>query len=373
MANQLSKVTLADVARAAGVSLATADRAVNGRPNVRDRTAARVKEAVARLGYRPDPAAARLSRDRSFRFLFLLPEGDNTFMNHLKEQIAVTGEWLGVQRTFIDAESIDVFDPDVIGRRLEEVTPMYDGIAVVAVDHPRVRAAIDDLVERGTAVVTLVSDVPGSRRHHYVGIDNPAAGRTAGTLMGRLAGERKGTIGVVAGSLALRDHAERYFGFNQVLSREYPNLKVLPPVEGRDDSGLSRVVAGRLLHDHPDLVGIYSVGAGNRGIATAIDGAGRTGRVLWIAHELTIHTRRFLLHGVLDAVIAQNPGHEARSAGRVLLARCTGERILPDQERIGIDIYIRDNIPAGPMVTPPGGVQALARYAINIDQPAGED
>ena len=76
----------------------------------------------------------------------------------------------------------------------------------------------------GTYVVTLVSDVPGSRRHHYIGIDNVAAGRTAGSLMGRFVRTRAGKIGVIAGSQSLRDHAERIFGFNQVMSLEYPQL-----------------------------------------------------------------------------------------------------------------------------------------------------
>ncbi|MBL8807128.1 MAG: LacI family DNA-binding transcriptional regulator [Rhodospirillales bacterium] len=370
MTNQFAKVTLADVARAAGVSLATADRVVNRRSGVRDRTIARVNSVIARLGYRPDAAAARLSRDRSFRFLFILPEGDNTFMNHLKEQVVVTADWLAGQRAFIDMLFVDVFDPAVIGRTLEEISTTYDGIAVVAVDHPRVRAAIDDLVARGTAVVTLVSDVPGSRRYHYVGIDNPAAGRTAGTLMGRFVGNRSGKIAVVAGSLALRDHAERYFGFNQVLAREYRNLKVLAPVEGRDERARTLFETGQLLAQHPDLVGIYSVGAGNRGIAEAIEAAGKTGQIVWIAHELTIYTRRFLVRGLIDAVIAQNPGHEARSAGRVLLAQCAGDRIFPDQETIGIDIYVRDNVPAGPLVTPLGEAPTRTTYEAAMDTAA---
>jgi LacI family transcriptional regulator len=78
-----------------------------------------------------------------------------------------------------------VFDPDVLAGALEELSPAYHGVAVIALDHPRVRAAIDDLAARGVAVVTLVSDAPSARRLHYVGIDNPAAGRTASTLMGR--------------------------------------------------------------------------------------------------------------------------------------------------------------------------------------------
>ena len=88
---------------------------------------------------------------------------------------------------------------------------------------------VDDIVAAGTYVVTLVSDVPSSRRHHYIGIDNVAAGRTVGSLMGRFVGTGAGKIGVIAGSQSLRDHAERIFGFNQVISLEFPHLGVLSP------------------------------------------------------------------------------------------------------------------------------------------------
>ena len=73
--------------------------------------------------------------------------------------------------------------------------------------------------------------------------------------------------------------------------------------------------------------------------------SGRARDIVWIAHELTPHTRRFLLRGTIDAIISQDPGHEARSAARVLLAHCCGEPIMPDQERIRIDIFLRDNLP----------------------------
>ena len=344
-ANSRSKPTLEDVAREAGVSLATADRVVNRRPGVREKTVARVETAVIKLGYRPDFAAARLARNRSFRFAFILPVGDNTFMADLTEQVKQTAQWLAAQRAFIDTQHVDVFDPDVLGRALEELPGSYDGVAVVALDHPRVRVAIDDLAARGIAVVTLVSDVPASRRLHYVGIDNPAAGRTAGTLMGKYLHGRSGKIGVIAGSLALRDHAERQFGFTQVIAGEHPNLTVLPAIEGRDDSERTRPVTTQLLNDHADLVGLYNVGAGNRGIAAALEVSGRARDIVWIAHELTPHTRRFVIRGVLDTIINQNAGHEARSAGRVLLAHCSGDPIMADQERIRIDIFVRDNLP----------------------------
>ena len=48
------RATLEDVARVAGVSLATVDRVVNRREGVREKTIARVEAAVAKLGYRAD-------------------------------------------------------------------------------------------------------------------------------------------------------------------------------------------------------------------------------------------------------------------------------------------------------------------------------
>lgn len=339
------RATLEDVARAAGVSLATVDRVVNRREGVREKTIARVEAAVARLGYRVDPAAARLARNQNFRFAFILPTGSNSFMANLTEQVQRTADWLASQRAFIDILQVDVFDPDALAGALEQLSPAYDGVATVALDHPRVRAAIDDLVVRDVTVVTLVSDAPSSRRMHYVGIDNPAAGRTAATLMGRFLSGRKGSVGVIAGSLSLRDHAERQFGFHQILSSEYPDLTALPALEGRDDGQRTQALTAELLKRHPDLLGIYSAGAGNRGIAAALEAAGRTRDIVWIAHELTHHTRRFLLHGTIDAIINQDPGHEARSAARILLAHCCDEPIVPDQERIRIDIFLRDNLP----------------------------
>lgn len=54
--------TIHDVARAAGVSVSTVSKALNGRDGVAAATAARVAEAAARLGYRPNPAAPLLRR-----------------------------------------------------------------------------------------------------------------------------------------------------------------------------------------------------------------------------------------------------------------------------------------------------------------------
>lgn len=344
-------LTLRDVAAAAGVSLATADRVVNGRPGVSAKTARKVHEAVQRLGFRPLAAAAELARARSWRFAVVLPRGSNRFMMDIADNVRAQAGWFRARRIGVEIVETDVFDADRLAAELAGLAGRFDGVAVVALDHPRIRAAIDDLVAGGMAVVTLVSDAPSSRRQHYVGIDNIAAGRTAGSLVGRfLCGpwgpaHAGGTIGVVTGSASLRDHAERRFGFGQVLAEEYPQLTLLAPVEGRDDPERNRELVRRMLADTPGLMAIYNTGEGSVGIGEALAEAGLARRILCIGHELTPATRRLLLDGTFTALVAQDPGHEARSMARVLHALVTGQEIVAAQEHIRVQVVLRDNLP----------------------------
>ena len=105
----VARASLHDVARVAGVSLATVDRVLHGRPGVRERTVERVNAAVHQLGYRPDPAAARLARNRSVRLAFVLPSGTNTFVSILNQQVQAIAPWLAEQRAAAVVQTVDVF------------------------------------------------------------------------------------------------------------------------------------------------------------------------------------------------------------------------------------------------------------------------
>jgi LacI family transcriptional regulator len=339
------KATIEDVAVEAGVSVATVDRVLNGRAAVRAPTAERVEKAIRRLNYQPDRLAARLARGREYRFCFILPEGSNAFMATLAEAVQAEALRMEREKVVIDLLHTDVFDAQQLAMTLDTIGSIYDGVAVVALDHPRVREALNALAERGVTVVTLVSDVPSSKRVHYVGIDNSAAGRTAATLMGRYLSDRRGKVGLIAGSLSLRDHIERQFGFEQVMAHDFPNLTLLPVREGRDDRVKVQGVAEQLLADHKDLIGLYNVGAGSGGIAAALEQAGRARDMVFITHELTEDTRRALIDGTIDIIINQDAGHEVRSAIRVLMSKADRAPIVEQMERIRIDIYLRDNIP----------------------------
>ncbi|WP_245319279.1 LacI family DNA-binding transcriptional regulator [Consotaella salsifontis] len=342
----MKRVTVHDVAAEAGVSLATVDRVLNGRSGVTTATAARVKDAVERLNYRRDLFAASLATGREYRFQFVVPSGNaNTFMGNLGRAVEEEAERLAEQRILVSVDHYVAFDEVSLAERLAAIdTERVRGVAVVAVDTPRVKEAVDALVLAGVKVVTIVSDVIPSLRSHTIAINNICAGRVAGTLIGRFLGGREGEVALVSGSMALRDHVERRIGFEQVLLRDFPHLQILSPSEGRDDSGVTRPLMRRMLHDHPRLIGLYSIGAGNRGIIDAMEESGRARDIVAVAHELTIHSRQALISGSFDAVIHQNVTAEVAAAVRVLKALCDGQADVV-QPGIPIDIFFRDNLP----------------------------
>ena len=81
--------TIVDVARAAGVSVATVSRVLNGKAQVRGELRARVMRAVEELRYVPNPTARNLRRNESRTILILAPNITNPYYTHI---IAGIGE-----------------------------------------------------------------------------------------------------------------------------------------------------------------------------------------------------------------------------------------------------------------------------------------
>ncbi|MDP9809770.1 LacI family transcriptional regulator [Rhizobium tibeticum] len=338
--------TVHDIAAAAGVSLATVDRVLNQRPGVRHVTREKVENAIREIGYIRDVAAANLAKGRTYPLVFILPASDNSFMHRLNAEVRAAAARSSVERTNIRTLEVPAFDPGALVKVLDELgEERPSGIALVATDAPEVRDAVDRLVKDGIPVVTLVSDLTGSQRHHYAGVDNIAAGRTAARLLGRFLGGARGEIAVLAGSMLVRDHRERLEGFAAVIAAEFPSLSILPVIEGRDDPEMAHMLVADALSKNSGIIGIYSLGAGNRGLIKALKEKAIDRSLTVIAHELTAHTRAALLDGTIDAILNQDAGHEVRSAIRVLKAKADGLSVIDAQERIRLDIFLQDNLP----------------------------
>ncbi|MDB6176276.1 LacI family DNA-binding transcriptional regulator [Paracoccus sp. Z330] len=334
--------TLHDVARAAGVSYSTADRVLNQRGGVAEKSILRVQHAIQELGYRRDIHAANLSRRRSYRFRFYLPQGDHGFFSVLRDAAQDQGRARALDRINVDVHDVPALDADALAIELASIAEGdCDCVAIVGADSDRLGAAVARLAGLGIAVVTLVSDVESHARAAYIGINNIAAGRTAGRLIGLAHTARYGRILPILGKLGVRDHRERLRGVSDVLAG-VGGISLLPALEVMDRPDRMLEHVGKVLTMDPDITGIYSIGAGNRALIRILGEMGGA-RPFVVLHELSPHSRVALEGGLVDAVIDQKPAEEIAQALDAMKAIVDGE--VPIQAEITPTIYLKDNLP----------------------------
>jgi LacI family transcriptional regulator len=339
---------MSDIAAAARVSLATVDRVLNRRKGVKARTVERVLQAALTLGYVSEAEFGRLARPRPPNLAFLLPAGTNPYFRLLGDKLRGFADPQSRHEARIRCFFIEGFDAAALAAAIRHHAQWADGLAMMAIDHPLVREAVEDVTAAGKHVVTIVSDLPHHGRAAYVGLDNQSVGRTAGYLLGRFCGRAGGSVALLAGSRLYRAHTERESGFLGLIEELFPRLSVIGMREGHDDRGENYRHAIAVIEQNPDLVGIYNIGGSSDGIARALREKGRSQDVVLIGHGLTPDTRRLLIEGAMDAVINSDPDTILETTLSVFSDLQSGDPLgAASRPPVKMDIIFRENLPAG--------------------------
>jgi LacI family transcriptional regulator len=187
-----------------------------------------------------------------------------------------------------------------------------DALILVSPDFPNVSAALSVIAQR-KPVIAMITDLVGSRRLAYVGMDNYAAGRLAGDLVARFLVRERREVALRTETNAMLALRERENGFRDVVAERHPRCEVVGVLEASDDVRVTELLRD-LIERRPELAGLYVVSTGNRAVAATLAALGRTYSTTVITHELTPVRRRLLKAGAIDAIIDQNPELEAQTA-----------------------------------------------------------
>lgn len=329
------KVTIRALAEAAGVSPATVDRVLNGRPNVHPGTVARVMELASLMaGQVTDP-----SRGGGLIHA-LVPSVENPFFNALAAALA---EVLPPASSTI--RRTDIYDARTMALALEEAGRTADAVAFVPFDHPMVREATQKLLAKDVRVILMLSGLSMDKVLPYVGQDNRGAGRTAGFLIGMALLHRPGTVGLVAGNMSFRAQEEREMGFRAIMREEFPHLRLTSTYESGDDpSAVERIVRGMLAKE-PDLVGLYNLGGSTAFILSMLREQEPVLRQVCVQHDLTQATRAGLLGGELTAVVDQDVRFVARETAALLTQPRARLDVEIPRKLTPIHIFTKENLP----------------------------
>lgn len=309
------RFSVRDIARQAGVSDATVDRVLHGRPGVRATTAGQVRRAIGEL--QAQQSQLELS-GRTF-MIDVVADAPDRFSRALRRALEAELPLLRPAAFRARFHLRQQWGAAQTARQLEAIARRGShGVLLKAADDPRITTAVATLAAAGIPVVTVVTDLPSAQRLAYVGMDNRAAGATAAYLMCSWLGSRGGPVAVTVSNEYFRGEEEREMGFRVAMRGLDPQRAIheLPASEGMDDAAEAFLRAA--LADHPDLAGLYSIGGGNPGLVRAVETAGM-GALVLIGHDLNAENRLLLGRGALQAVLGHNLRRDVNAACRVIM------------------------------------------------------
>jgi LacI family transcriptional regulator len=341
----VDRPTITDLAKAAGVSVATVDRVLNRRLPVREDTAQRVVQAAESIGFHATGLLKlRLVEAPRRRFGFLLQRRQDHFYHALGERLGLeTTQSRAIQgRPIVDY--VDDLSPQKTVSRLEAMAAKVDAVAVVAVDHPLVNDAVEAIAKAGKPVFTLISHISAASRTANLAVDSRKKGRMAAWTISRMA-KRPGKVGILVGTHGYLSQEIVEISFRSYFREHSPDFQLLEPDIDLDDNALTQAATEKLLAEHPDIVGIFSLGGGQDGFVEALRRADRGRDFVAVCNELAPSTRAALI----DGVVAMSLGTPiaaiaARCVEYMSIATDAVGGTVPAQTLLPPDVHISETI-----------------------------
>ena len=199
--------TIRDVARAAGVSVATVSRALNNQTRVRTETRARVSQAATELDYTPNEAARSLITSRTHAFGVLLPDLYGEFFSEVLRGVDLRARRDGYH---LLVSSSHANGEDLVGA-LRAMRGRIEGLIVMAPDVDT--AALVQAAGAGIPLVLLDPHVKAIGCDS-ISIDNEAGAAAAVDHLLRLGHQR---IATITGPEQNADARQRLAGYRKAL------------------------------------------------------------------------------------------------------------------------------------------------------------
>lgn len=300
-------ITIKEIAVLAGVSVGTVDRALHGRGRIKLETEERVKQIAQENGFRPSRMARALALSKNpIKIGVVIHLTKTEFMKQVLDGVRRAKKELEGLGAEITVKEIPGLSHEAQLDAVDElVRSGVQGIALSPVDDPSIRKRINELSALGISVVTLNTDIAGSDRMCFVGLDNFQSGRIAAGLMGISIGG-VGKVLVITGHLTNQANHRRVAGFMHELEESFPKIQLMEVQVCFDDDLIAKDITTKMMCQTPELRGIFLIAAGQAGVCAGLEGLSQSSKVRVLAYDVILSTVEGLKSGVIDFAIDQN-------------------------------------------------------------------
>jgi LacI family transcriptional regulator len=339
--------TVKDIALAAGVSIGTVDRVLHERGRVSADTKERVRAAVSRLGFRPNPIARQLKRNRAYRFAVLAPRPSDDGGYWASADVGVAASAREFAAYGVRVERLAFARGDrasfrVAAARLADDAPDALLIAPVMPDEARSLLA---RIGGSLPYAFFDADLPGMAPVAAVGQDPYRSGFLAGRLLALASGE--GALAVAAThseDFHIRRRIAGCLDYFRAAGRPEPIV-----TEGLDFAapGAAREWLDELESRSGGPAGVFVPNSWVHALAAAIDARHSDGGrpPALVGYDLIAANRRWLEAGRISCLISQRPAAQAEIGLRQLYRTAVlGGAAEPFD--IPIHVYFKENLPS---------------------------
>ena len=234
-------------------------------------------------------------------YIYVSAMGNLEFFNAHKYGWAWAGENLGVTATYVGPAEYDM--NAMVAAFDQAIAKKPKGIAVFAVE-PILEPSIDKAVDAGIPVVTILGDLPNTKRLAFVGSFQRDLGYVGGkNLAEALGGEGKVAILSIPGVQMFDD---REAGYREAFD-DYPGIEVVQVGDTQADTVTSINTAKDIMQANPDLAAFAATDStGGIGAATAVEELGKVGEVKIVSMDRNSDVLEKIREGVVTGTVAQN-------------------------------------------------------------------
>lgn len=334
-------VTIQQIAERANVSRGTVDRALNNRGRINPEVAERIMQIADEMGYVPREKRKNAAKKKNIKIGVITQLAKASFMLEINRGIQQAREELkdwGVEILLKEGLSVDEEEQ---ARAIEELAAQgIQGLALMPVDCDRIREKINWLTEeKKIPVVTFNSDIVGTKRSCFVGMDNRRSGKTAAGLMGLMT-RGIGKVLIITGYFSNVVNNARVDGFIEEIKNEYPELEIAGVQGSFDETAeVERIIENSMINI-PGINGIFVVSGGQAGVKMAFEKLGLERRPYVVIYDQTPKNEKTIKEGTVDFLIDQNGFFQGYRPLYILTNMLT-KNVMPEEEYLFTEINIK--------------------------------